>query len=213
MKNFVHFVKTSVFFVVKNPLLLLILLLFAFSCTQNFTREEMFEYIKNPKHGLLQEKTINNITISLTYRPSDLLAWQEIQAEDTLTKDRIKEIRNRYNQQYYFLLSISAGGKEILSSAADRQWFSGMVNQLAFGMNEKVNLVSGKDTLRLLDYNYPRMYGMSPSTDILFAFEKKKTSGEEIIFMLKDIGLMTGDTKFKFKTKKLNSTPKLKFDR
>ena len=47
-----------------------------------------------------------------------------------------------------------------------------MVNQLAFGMREKVHVYTQKkDTLEMLDYNYPRMYGMSPTTDILLIYK------------------------------------------
>ncbi|HEX2395377.1 MAG TPA: hypothetical protein VHI78_08525 [Bacteroidales bacterium] len=161
---------------------------------------------------MIQEKVINGTYIKLTYKPSDLIAVQELKVIDTLSKEKIQEIQKRYKQQYYFLLSISLQGKEILHSAADREWFSSMVNTLSFGMNEYVSLVNEQqDTLKLLTYNYPRMYGMSASTDILFVFERRNLNSNDILtFKIEDFGLYTGDLKFRIRVKDVNKVPHLR---
>jgi hypothetical protein len=42
-------------------------------------------------------------------------------------------------------------------------------------MRDKVHLYTQtKDTLEMLDYNYPRMYGMSRSTTMLFVYSRDK---------------------------------------
>jgi hypothetical protein len=182
------------------------------SCKRSLSEEKMVKYINNPKHGLIQENLINGTQLKLIYRPSDLLAWQEIQATDSVSRDKVKEIRARYNGQYYFLLSISPQGREILSFASDREWFSAMVSKLSFGMEECINLVNEtRDTLKLLTYNYPRMYGMSSSTDMLFVFEKMKLKSNDMLtFEMKEFGLLTGDVKFKIMVRDLKRAPKLK---
>ncbi len=191
---------------------LLFLVFIMASCKRSLSEEKMVKYINNPKHGLIQENLINGTQLKLIYRPSDLLAWQEIQATDSVSRDKVKKIRARYNGQYYFLLSISPQGREILSFASDREWFSAMVSKLSFGMEECINLVNEtRDTLKLLTYNYPRMYGMSSSTDMLFVFEKMKLKSNDMLtFEMKEFGLLTGDVKFKIMVRDLKRAPKLK---
>ncbi|HBO75035.1 MAG TPA: hypothetical protein DD653_10150 [Marinilabiliales bacterium] len=195
----------------KNKRLIPILILLAAltACHRSFTKEELMAYVNNPKNGLVQEKEINGTRLKLTYKPYQLLAWQEMQAVDTLTPEKEKEILSRYSQQHYFVLSISQGGKEILSNAADRQRFSQMVSQFAFGMGQTVTLTTAEqDTLPLLDFIYPRMYGMAPSTDILFAFTREKTKTEYLTFYLDEFGLRTGETRFVILNREMN---KLKY--
>jgi hypothetical protein len=89
-----------------------------------------------------------------------------------------------------------------------------MVNQLAFGMREKVHLFTQKkDTLELLDYNYPRMYGMSQSTTMLFVYPRmdKYLKEETLNFTIQDLGTYTGEVKFKIETDKIRNEPRLKF--
>lgn len=154
----------------------------------------------------MQEKDVNGIHIKLTYRPTEMLVYQELNGRDSVSKQDIKEARERYGKQHYFVLSISQGGKEILSNAADRQRFSMLVNQFAFGMGQCVTLTTAeRDTLPLLDFNYPRYFGMAPSTDILFAFEKEKKGTEYLDFSLNEFGLKTGNTRFRILIKKIKN--------
>lgn len=180
---------------------------FLISCNRTLSQEELIAYVQNPKNGLVHEKELNGTKLKLTYKPYQLLVQQEMQGIDSLTKEKEQEILKRYSQQDYFVLSISQGGKEILSSAADRQKFSQMVNQFAFGMGQSVMLTTAeRDTLPLLDFHYPRLYGMAPSTDILFVFEKEKQKTEYLTFYLDEFGLRTGDTRFKIEAGSIKKT-------
>lgn len=214
--NFIDLKKLSCiilkFFRLRPSIIIILLVSLFSSCRHNYSKERLANYITNPNKGLVQEKVINGTIIRLTYKPSDLMAMQEIKAIETTSRAKIKEIQRSYSQQYYFQLSISLQGQEILHSAADREWFSFMVNKLSFGMNEYVSLVNVElDTLKLLTYNYPRMYGMSTSTDMLFVFERNKQEPNDILtFKLEDFGIFTGDVKFKIKVKDINRVPQLR---
>jgi len=199
----------------KQNITTTLIIILLYSCTPTVkSPKELQQYILEPSHGLLQQKEINGTTIKLTYKPGMLFANQEINVYDTFNKKQIDDIMGRYNKQLYFILSLSRGNKEILSTYNNQQWFGQMVNQFAFGMGEDVSLVTDRgDTLQLLDFHHPRMYGMAPSTDILMAFEKPDMKkSKELKFEMKDIGLQTGDVKFKIKTKDIRKVPKLKID-
>lgn len=87
-----------------------------------------------------------------------------------------------------------------------------MVNQLAFGMKDKVYMYTqSKDTLEMTDFIYPRMYGMSSATTIMFVYPRDKDALKEdyINFTIEDLGMYTGEVKFKIELKKLITEPKL----
>lgn len=201
-----------------KKLLCIIGLCLIYSCgTNSFdTREELIDYIKDQDHGYKFNKSVNGYQFSLLYKPTDLLIMQELSPELSEAKrvEEIKELREKYSKNMYFSLSISKKGEEVLSAApTNRMEFSSMVKQLAFDMNEKVHLFSEqKDTLQMLDYIYPRMYGTSTSTDMLIIYPRDEVflGGENFYITIEDIGLYTGEIKFKLPAKNIIHEPKLK---
>ena len=183
------------------------------ACNHAMDEKSLSAYIADPDHGLIQEKMANGVSFKVIYRPQDFLVKQEMDAGLARTDMAIARLHEQYNKQIYFLLSISKNNQEVLNSlAGDRESFSEMINRLAFGMGENVTLVTSEsDTLEVVDAIYPRMYGMSNSTDILLAFKNKEIKKAEYLKLtLKDLGLNTGNIDFKFNTKDIKRTPKLK---
>lgn len=211
----------------KAAILLLIVLNAFYSCSSKSfkTKEDLWTYLKDTDNGYLQQKNVNGYDFSLLYKPTDLLVLQELGAhtESSLSaekadpgqKEKIKALRKKYSKYLYFNLSMSRNGKELLSTTPkNRQQFGAMVNELAFEMHEKVHLFTPKkDTLILLDYNYPRMYGMSGATTMLFVYprDKKYLQEEALNFTIQDLGTYTGEVKFKIETVKLKNELQLSF--
>ena len=177
------------------------------------TKEDMWIYLKDTDNGYLQHKNVNGYYFSLLYKPTDLLVEQELGADKS--KEKTKELREKYQQYMYFTLSMSRDNKELLSTTPkNRQEFGAMVNQLAFGMRDKVHVFTQKkDTLKMLDYSYPRIYGFSHSTTMLFVYSREdKHLKEDILnFTIQDLGTYAGEVKFKINSLKLKNEPKLKF--
>jgi hypothetical protein len=203
---------------IKNlcyALILAFAFVFLISChTNTFSSEkELIDYMQDEANGYKQSKTVNGIDFTLVYRPTDLLVHQEL--GDSSSKDKIEALRNKYNNYLYFNLSMSKNNQELLSTAPKNQnEFGAMVNQLAFGMREKVHLFTqSKDTIEMSDFIYPRMYGMSKSTTIMFVYprEKDRLKSEFLNFTIEDLGLYTGEVKFKIDTKKIKSEPQIAF--
>lgn len=197
-----------------KPVLFLLVLLTSCGPKSFDTTEKLWDYIKNPKNEYLQQKTIKGIDFSLLYKPNDLLVNQELGGKkvDSL----ITKYRNKYKDYMYFTLSMSKNNHELLSHVArDKQRFGAMVNELAFGMNQKVYVYTpAKDTLPMTDFIYPRMYGMSGNTSILFVYprRKKDLETEYLNFTIQDLGFYTGEVKFKVPTDIIKNTVKLKFE-
>lgn len=199
---------------IKNKLLPFILLLFISSCTKTFdTQEEMNDYIQNEDNGYHYKKTVADVDYVLQYRPTDLLVKQEL--GDDINPAKVEKLRKHYSQYMYFNLSMSKNNQELLNGVAqDKTKFGQMVNELAFGMEDKLHVYTPtKDTLALADFIYPRMYGMSNSTSIMIVYPRdpKYMNQKYLSFVIEDLGLETGDIKFKLDTKALKNEPQLVF--
>jgi hypothetical protein len=199
---------------IRNSTLLFLLLLFISSCSPTFeTTEEMNDYIKEEDNGYHYQKTVADVDYVLQYRPTDLLVKQEL--GDNTDPKQVEKLRKQYGQYMYFNLSMSKNNQELLNGVArDKAKFGQMVNELAFGMEEKLHVYTPtKDTLALADFIYPRMYGMSNSTSIMIVYPRnpKYLEQEYLNFVIEDLGLDTGDIKFKLKTKALLKEPQLDF--
>jgi hypothetical protein len=200
----------------KKRILIVLIACTIVSCTtKSFdTPEAMWKHLKEKDNGYLHTKSVNGYDFSLVYKPTDLLVHQELGTDTSNTK-KIATLRAKYKEYLYFTLSMSKAQKELLSTAPkNRQEFGAMVNQLAFGMREKVHVFSQKkDTLEMLDYIYPRMYGMSKATTMLFVYprDSKYLKDEYLNFTIEDLGMYTGEIKFKIPTEKIKNEPELKF--
>ncbi|WP_246236304.1 hypothetical protein [Flavobacterium ajazii] len=173
----------------------------------------MNSYIKEEDNGYLYKKTVAGVDYVLQYKPTDLLVNQEL--GDKINPSQIEKLRKQYGQYLYFNLSMSKNDQELLNGVAgDKAKFGQMVNELAFGMEEKLHVYTpAKDTLELADFIYPRMYGMSNSTSIMIVYPRdpKYLKEEYLNFVVEELGLDTGDIKFKLDTKALNNEPQLRF--
>ncbi|MEO0901141.1 MAG: hypothetical protein AAFY00_03680, partial [Bacteroidota bacterium] len=184
------------------------------SCKQNTfdTEQDLWAYIKDEANGYTYQKKVGNVLYSLTYRPTDVLVKQEL--GENLSQDKVSSLRSKYQEYIYFNLSMSANNQELLNTqAGDRNAFGAMVNELAFGMADKVHLYTqSKDTIPMVDYIYPRMYGMSGSTNLLLIYprDKELLSQEFFHFSVEDLGFRTGEIRFKLPTKPFKSEPMLK---
>ncbi|WP_034230130.1 hypothetical protein [Aquimarina pacifica] len=200
----------------KKLILIFTGFLLLISCNNTIfgTTEELWEYLRDPEHEYLQTKTINGVNFSIVYKPTDLLVEQELGKERSISK--IDSLRNKYGKYMYFNVSMSKNNQELLSNVAgNKQQFGAMVNELAFGMKQKIHLYTPKkDTIAMADYIYPRMYGMSGATTILLVYpkEEKLVDADHFNLTIEDLGFYTGEVKFKIPTKIINNEPQLKFN-
>ena len=179
------------------------------------TREELNDYITREDSEYLVSKVVNGVDFNMLYRPTDLLVSQEL--GENYTAIAVDSLRAKYGDYLYFNLSMAKNNQELLNGlAADRNRFGAMVNTLAFGMGEKLNLITAsRDTIALADYIYPRMYGMSRSTTMMLVYPKDEVleaMGDYFILTLEDLGFGTGEVQFKFSKKIIENQPQINFE-
>jgi hypothetical protein len=182
------------------------------SCQKEFlTPEELNVFVSDDSNGCVSSVKAGATNVTVQYRPTDLLVHQEV-GDNPAEPAKIAALREKYSPYYYFILSLSHNNKEALHQTGGAE-YSELVQTLSFRMSEYVSMttVSG-DTIPVSDFMLNRTYGMSSTTDVLFVFSKEKAAGKEWIqFNLNEFGLGVGNQRFRFETRDLEGTPKVKF--
>ena len=184
------------------------------SCNKTFDKpQEMAEFIADPDNGYCYTKKAGGVDYTLQYRPTDLLVEQEIGQNPK--PGTIEQTRKKYEKYLYFNLSMAMNKKELLNNlAADKERFGQMLSELSFGMDQKIHLYTAtKDTIAMSDFSYPRMFGISDATTILVAYprDEKYMNEKYMDFTIEDLGLYTGEIKFRIDMSKLRTEPQLRF--
>ena len=188
-----------------------LLLGMATGCTtpDYLSENELVEYIANNEQ-LSRTVQSGKVSMKVTYRPSDLLVWQDVEGEtDTLA---IIEAFNRYHQYLYFMLSLAAGDQDALyGTSASQAEFNDKLQTLSFRMNQYVNLTTSlKDTIPLADAFYSRTFGLGKSNDVLLVFDKNQLNNANWVSVnTKEFGFKTGRKLFRYEMEDLNSLPGL----
>jgi hypothetical protein len=195
----------------KNVYVALLCLVVTACGYRELSQEELVRYIQDESYGLRKSAVVNGTAIDITYRPTDLWVHQETGGE-SVSVAAIDSLRKKYDQYYYFILSLSRSDKEALNPGEGLGQYSDLVQTMSFRMAEYVTLTTPTDSIPVGDFMLNRTYGLSSSTDILFVFSREKAADADWVqFNLNEFGLGTGNQRFRFKTKDLERAPKIKF--
>lgn len=194
----------------KNLIYIFIVGLVCISCANELNVEELTEYIADKDNGLQQEATMGPTVVTLTFRPNDLMVSQELEGGEN--QATIDSLRKKYEPYYYFVLSLSRDNREALHQT-NMSEYSDLLNTLSFRMNEFVTMTTtAQDTIPVGDFMMNRTFGMSSSTDVLFAFDKAKAKDQEWVqFNVNEFGLGVGNQRFRFDVRDLENVPRVNF--
>jgi hypothetical protein len=179
----------------------------------HLSKDELTAYIRDEEHGMKQSVTQGKTTVAVQYRPTDLWVAQELDGEPPQPA-KIDSLRKKYDQYYYFILSLSRNNKEALHQVEQGfDQYSELVQTLSFRMPEYVTMTtSAQDTIPVGDFMLNRTYGMSSATEVLFVFSREKAVGQDWVqFNLNEFGLGVGNQRFRFKRSDLDAAPTLAF--
>lgn len=194
----------------KNLLYLFLIGAICWSCSKEMTADELTQYVADEDNGLKKESTMGATTVSLIFRPTDLIVSQELEWADNHFP--IDSIQKKYASYYFFVLSLSRNNKEALHQTNMNE-YSDLLNTLSFRMNEFVTMTTAaQDTIPVGDFMLNRTFGMSSSTDLLFVFDKTKAKDQQWVqFNLNEFGLGVGNQRFRFDVTDLENVPRVDF--
>jgi len=185
----------------------IILLLFVMGCSKvkPVSEAELHKYVLDKENGLTQTIEVNGLKITMTYRPSELIAKQQMIKDTQREYDSLTEYFSSY---LYFLMEITYNNKDLETSFALKpSTFAANISYVSDKMGEDIKLVSETETLPVVDYVYARSYGVGPS-QFLLAFEKPKSNQFQVEMKTDAIGM--GNHSFSFNKKDLENRPHLK---
>jgi|GEM_PF-706199 len=183
-------------------------------CNRPYTHEQdLLSYVQNPDNGLVQQRIVNETHISVMLRPTDLLVAQEIRHAPELPYS-IDSLRAMYSDKLYFVLSFSNKGNEIENQFLnDRNQYQKAVAYAAAGMQQDIAAVAGNDTVPLIGYIYPRMYGSTEKNDIMLVFERDRLLKPNAFrLLIKDRMFGLGIQEFVFHKEDIDKIPALKLN-
>ena len=173
-------------------------------------KEELHEYLGDEANGLSQSIDNGTVNLRLTYCPSDLMIWREV--EDRPDVEAFEQVSGSYNDYLYFTMQLTAGGRDALyGTSVDQADFNEKLQTLSFRLQQYINLTtSQRDTIPLADAHFTRTFGKSSSNDVLLVFSREKTADADwIAINSQEFGFRTGRRSFRFSLEKINNTPKL----
>lgn len=137
------------------------------------TPEKLIAFVDNKENGFIRIKTIKEITYSSVLKPTDYLLAQQIikEGNTALKKEDFEDLQ-------YFDLRINVDGfnQEFIKYNLDSNGeYQERVNYCAFGMQEDIKLIDGKDTLNCVLYHYERSFDVVPYGHFTLGFEAKKS--------------------------------------
>lgn len=200
----------------RSSVLRFYILTFSFillSCTKTELPEAgLYEFLKDQSNDLVHKKTIEPFGVSLMYKPSELLASQEITTQSSQLQ--IDSIEAKYEQYIYFVLNYTYREGDLLMAFRGNQGkYAGLVNQLSFGLRDKVSIITDKSkTIKLADAVFSRHYGLGAGSQVLLAFNRKEIfqqSTENFKVKIKDIGIGIGQVSFEINKEDIENCPKL----
>ncbi len=187
---------------------LIIFLLFSLACSseESLTKNELISYLEDVDHGLIQFQNQGNLKCTLRYRPSNLMAFN-----DMVTSTNTDSILNHYNQYIYLLISydINKGGINTRADLASKQHID---DYLTKDFISKVSLRSGKSELRLLDHISVNMFGYTSSSEIMLVFERSEADDNDLKFVIEEGPLSFERWNFEIRSKDIRSVPELKLE-
>lgn len=171
-------------------------------------------FVLNDDNGLHKKVTVNDVTIEVTYMPGDLLVAQEMEGRVELS--RLDSLRRKYDQQLYFLLTLSKDGKEALHSLdPGGASYSELLNTLSFQMSQYVYITTSSNTepVAAIDFILNRSYGRASGTELLFAFPAKNNLPSDWMQInIEEFGLNLGKQQLRFSTDDIIDCPRVEFE-
>lgn len=171
------------------------------------------KWLQDVDNGIKKEKTIDDITFSLQYKPSEYVICMEEkkdQISDSLLKLKQAELSD---MEYYDLtISLAEGQGELLKhNLTTVSEYDERIKYFAFDMQQDIKLIEDGDTIPCSLYHFERTYDLAPYSKFLLGFMKGKNSEpKKRTLTFYDKIFNKGFIKFNYTDEDFNNIPKLK---
>ncbi|HTF05224.1 MAG TPA: hypothetical protein VK826_14445 [Bacteroidia bacterium] len=200
----------------KNTVTYMLMIALMYSCSEKpdvLPSGEYISWTESESSGLINSKTIDDITFSVYYLPKEAMALRETGASPSEAEWK-SVVESKGDMQYYKVVyRLANSNQDILKyNLYDENEYFSRTNYLAFGVDKDVYLLSGKDKLPCRMHQFTPHYGISPEAEILFAFdEPDKEHEQNKTFVIEDQLFGTGILQFEFTAENIKNIPSIQF--
>ncbi|SNT14378.1 hypothetical protein SAMN05421640_2493 [Ekhidna lutea] len=195
-----------------------ILKLFAFSvialsCTGRYDVNDLHVWINDEENGLIKERIIDDLKLTVKYLPPEVLAIKELDVE--FEKAAFDSLVQVYSNQESFLISFESRleNKDVVyKNVSDKEDYNRRIEQLSFRIGELISLKTSNDKISPSLFHYERAYGTSKVNSVFLVFtdkSKKLLSAEKLDIVFVDEIFKTGISHFVFKRSDIQKIPSL----
>ncbi len=195
-----------------------VVLVVLFGCQQKINSPtEFFEWLNNPKNGLIQSKKVDGMEITVKYLPPEYLSMKELKGK--YEADKASKLKAQYEKSLAFLITFKPIDKQdgdiMFRNIRDKQDYDQRLMSLSFGMEKYISI-------KIKGTNYPpilstleQTYSTTKHRSVYLVFggenlgNIKKEKEWDIVF--EDTIFETGIHHFEFNRDNLLNLPKLNF--
>ncbi len=186
---------------------------------------EYFAWLNDPDNGLIKQKRINGLLLTVKYLPADLLAYQDCKNNKSYTPAQKDSLIKSYSNTMTFLLTVAPDETDSTSVIKDVMYYN-LENQEEFQhraetMNFEMEKYVELKTSDSLIYspvltNMENTYSLTNGRNITCVFAPMKNKEEfkkvkEFDFVWDDAIFQSGLNHFVFDNNSIFSSPRLKF--
>ena len=163
-------------------------------------------FVQDEENGLKQLKTDGVFKVTATYRPSDLIAKQQMNGDQAAEFDSLANVYSRYT---YFVVDITKNGKDLETAlASEGSDVSSRINYLSSQFSEKFHVAVGNKLVPVTEFIYARSYGITGS-QFLIAFENIPMTDFQLLINGRELGF--NELTFDFEKDYIKRLPRLQF--
>jgi len=179
---------------------------------QDLAPEHFQQWVKEPEHGLLQTKKIDNVEYSLLCKPVDYIISKEAGNGKVSASEYARKIEE-LSDLIYFDLRIKidhCNGEFLKYGVSSSEEYQDRVAYSAFAMQQDIRLVSGGDSIPCSLFHFERAFDVVPYGNFLMGFSADPATLKDLTFVFHDNLLQKGIIKFSVDPRLLTHLPKLK---
>lgn len=184
------------------------------ACNRAVPIRDYTAYVNNPANGLVQTDTGHSIDLACTFKPTDLLVYQEFSGAGAYADRRLDSAKVQYRNNVYVTLSFAKNGQEIENAfIQDEPVHNACLSYLTHYVYRDVALCTATDTIPATASTYARQYGTTRASTVLVVFVKNPTTdlsqGFDILYQGDKFNL--GTLRFPFTAQSLHNIPSLRY--
>lgn len=198
----------------KSSSLSIISILLLFSCNK-LNPTQYFEYINDPKNGLVNEKTFGSKTYRCEFKPTEftLLNEKSKSFNGESQNKKTEELYSEANQFYTFFIRLSSTKSNdfLKDDLQNKDDYYSRLNYYNSEIQNDIILIQGKDTMPANYTYFERNFGVSNQSTLIVGFLKKDLQNKaDLNLLIEERSFGLGLIAFNITNENISKIPKVK---